>query len=117
MELGIPPGGLAQARSKLPSQWNFKYSFKGAKASAPLQILDDGEFTYMRFARYENLPAVFLVDDRKNESLVNFRREGDWLVIEKVGRQFSLRGTGNAEITCVFNDAFPGRPDSALRER
>ena len=107
---GLPP----QSRSKLPSQWNFKYSVKGSRVAAPVQVLDDGEFTYVRFARYDSAPAVFEVDAEKKETLANFRREGDWLVLEKVTRQLVFRMAGNAEIACVFNDAFPQRPDSAL---
>lgn len=113
MASGMP----AQSRNKLPSQWNFKYSFKGSRVAAPVQVLDDGEFTYLRFANYESVPAVFDVDTQKNETLVNFRREGEWLVIEKVSRQLVFRSAGNTEIACVFNDAFPQRPDTALRER
>jgi type IV secretion system protein VirB9 len=113
MSAGMPP----QSRSKLPSQWNFKYSFKGSRVAAPVQVLDDGEFTYIRFANHESVPAVFEVDTQKNETLANFRREGEWLVIEKVTRQLVFRSAGNVEIACVFNDAFPQRPESALRER
>ncbi|NBQ59163.1 MAG: hypothetical protein EBU32_12465 [Opitutaceae bacterium] len=85
--------------------------------AAPIQILDDGEFTYVRFARYDNVPAVFVVDSQKNETLANFRREGEWLVIEKVARQLVFRGYNNTEIACVFNDSFPQRPATSLRER
>ncbi len=113
LALGLPPG----SRSKLPSEWNFKYSYKGSRVAAPLQVLDDGQFTYLRFANHESVPAVFEVDTQKNETLANFRREGDWLVIEKVTRQLVFRSAGNAEIACVFNDAFPQRPETALRER
>lgn len=113
----LAAGQLPQSRSRLPSQWNFNYSFKGSRAAAPLQVLDDGQFTYLRFANYESVPAVFEADAQKNEILANFRREGDWLVIEKVTRQLVFRGAGNVEIACVFNDAFPKRPDSTMRER
>lgn len=113
MASGLPP----QSRGRLPSQWNFKYSFKGSRVAAPVQVLDDGEFTYLRFANHESVPAVFDVDTQKHETLVNFRREGEWLVIEKVARQLVFRTAGNTEIACVFNDAFPQRPDTALRER
>ncbi|MGE0098068.1 MAG: TrbG/VirB9 family P-type conjugative transfer protein [Hydrogenophaga sp.] len=117
MPTALAAGLSSQSRSKLPSQWNFKYSFKGSRVAAPVQVLDDGEFTYIRFARHENTPAVFEVDTQKNETLVNFRREGEWLVVEKVTRQLVFRSAGNAEVACVFNDAFPKRPDTGLRER
>lgn len=113
MSLGQPP----ESRRRLPSQWNFNYSFKGSRVAAPVQVLDDGQFTYLRFANFESVPAVFEVDTKKNENLANFRREGEWLVIEKVVRQLVFRSGGNTEIACVFNDAFPQRPESVLRER
>lgn len=113
MASGLP----AQSHGKPPSQWNFSYSFKGSRVAAPVQVLDDGQFTYLRFARHESLPAVFEVDTQKNETLANFRREGEWLVIEKVTRQLVFRSAGNVEIACVFNDAFPERSETALRER
>ncbi len=113
----IAAGQSPELRSKLPSQWNFNYSVKGSRLAAPVQVLDDGEFTYVRFARYDSAPAVFEVDAEKKETLANFRREGDWLVLEKVTRQLVFRMAGNAEIACVFNDAFPQRAESSLRER
>ncbi|MCW5654240.1 TrbG/VirB9 family P-type conjugative transfer protein [Hydrogenophaga sp.] len=114
---GLSIGQTPQARRKSPTQWNFSYSFKGSRVAAPLQVLDDGEFTYLRFAHYESVPAVFEVDTQKKETLANFRREGEWLVIEKVTRQLVFRLSGNAEIACVFNDAYPERPESSLKER
>lgn len=103
-------------RAKSPAEWNYKYSFKGSKQAAPLQMLDDGEFTYIRFTNYENTPAIFLVDSDKKETLLNFRREGEWLVIERIAHQFTFRANNNADIACVFNDAYPVRPISALSE-
>lgn len=110
--------GIVQgAKAKSPTQFNFKYSFKGSSRAAPIQTFDDGEFTYFRFAEHENVPAVFLVDSDKKETLVNYRREGEWLVVERVARQYTLRANNNRDVACVFNDAFPQREQSSLASR
>ena len=51
--------------------------------------------------REARLPGVFVVGANRAESLVNFRREGDFLVVDKVAHQWTLRNGDQA--TCVFN--------------
>ena len=89
------------APARKPTDYNFDYSMKGAREIAPIRVFDDGEFTYMQFASLADLPAVFLVDKDKQESVVNYRIEGPYVVVERIGRQFSLRH-GN-EVACVYN--------------
>jgi len=91
-----------------PSRWNFQYTFAGDKSQVPLRIFDNGRFTYLEFADVTDVPAIFLVDDERNEALVNSVREGKYLVIHRVGRQFTLRN--GDEVTCIFNEAFEDAP-------
>ena len=87
---------------------NRNYSFSGSSDVAPLQIFDDGEFTFFEFKdKNAELPAIFSVDRFGNEELVNFRVKGNYLVIEKVVQQFTLRR--GVDITCIFNEANPLR--------
>lgn len=89
-----------------PERYNTNYSISGSRLVAPLKIFDDGEFTYMEFANINaDLPAVFQVDANRNESLVNFRIEGNYVVIERVAHRFTLRY--GDEVACVFNDSDP----------
>jgi len=53
----------------------------------------------------------FAVDPDGNESVVNFRMEGKYVVIERVGSLFTLRD-GN-EALCLFNE---DRPSAARIE-
>jgi type IV secretion system protein VirB9 len=46
-------------------------------------------------------PAFFQVLPNRSESLVNYRREGDLLVVDKVAAQWTLRS--GEEATCIFN--------------
>lgn len=88
---------------------NFNYSMshvKGSQSIVPIKVFDDGKFTYLQFNKVNSdFPAVFLVDSRGRESLVNFRTVDDYLIIERVSSVFTLRnGTYTA---CLFNENMP----------
>lgn len=78
---------------------NTDYAYKGSSANKPSVIFDDGTKTFFRFEG--NVPAIYIVDRQRNESLVNFRREGPYLVVDRVNYQWTLRN--GDEVTCVFN--------------
>jgi type IV secretion system protein VirB9 len=78
---------------------NTDYAYKGASANKPSVIFDDGTKTFFRFDG--QVPAIYIVDRQRSESLVNFRREGPYLVVDRVNYQWTLRNGG--EVTCVFN--------------
>ena len=85
------------------SIYNFNYDFTGEQRIAPLKVFDNGEFTYLQFAQKgTELPAMFAVDSEGFESLVNFRIAGDYVIIERVAAQFTLRN-GN-DIVCIYNN-------------
>jgi type IV secretion system protein VirB9 len=63
-------------------------------------VFDDGIKTFMKFSG--DTPAIFIVDKRRRESLVNYRREQDYIVIDAVSRQWTLR-FGTETETCLFN--------------
>jgi type IV secretion system protein VirB9 len=89
-----------------PENYNFNYNLAGSDIIAPLRIFDDGKFTYFEFSDVNaELPAFFLVDFASNESLVNYRVMGKYVVVEKVGSRFTLRN--GPHITCVFNESKP----------
>ena len=91
---------------KHPELYNFKYKVSGnAKNIEPVQIFDDGEFTYMKFRDINaELPAIFRVESDNTESLVNYRLANGYIVVERVAGRFTLRH-GN-DIICVFNEAW-----------
>lgn len=78
---------------------NSDYGYKGASANKPVAIFDDGTKTWFRFDG--ETPAIYSVDGDRNESLVNFRTEGPYVVVDKVAAQWTLRSGQNA--TCIFN--------------
>lgn len=90
--------------SKDPSAYNWHYSYSGDRSILPLHVFDDGNFTYLQLRPGQPVPAIFAVDNAKGEeSVVNFRRQGDYLVITRIAPQFTLRN-GNYAVVSIFSD-------------
>lgn len=88
-----------------PGKYNFRYSISGPEFVAPIRIFDDGQFTYFEFRGVNaDVPAFFMVDSQGNESIVNYRTRGNYIVVERVAARYTLRW-GN-DIVCVFNEGF-----------
>lgn len=87
------------ALKRHPERVNFDYGFKGSVLNKPGAVFDDGKKTYFRFPG--DVPGVFLVMPGGAETLINYRREGDIIVVDQVAAQWTLRNGDQA--TCVFN--------------
>ncbi len=84
------------------SIYNFNYQYTGEPSIAPLKVFDNGEFTYFQFPKKNaEIPAIFTVDAAGFESLVNFRAAGQYIIVERVAPQFTLRD--GPDIVCVYN--------------
>ncbi len=88
--------------SKKPWVKNTHYSARGNSGAAPFFVFDDGKFTYFYFGKQKDFPAIFTVDMKGNESTVNYHLQGNYVVVETLSSQFTLRN-GN-QIASVFND-------------
>ncbi len=88
-----------------PERYNFNYTMAGEETIAPIKVFDDGEFTYLQFrSKNARLPAIFAVDNQGFESVVNYRVIGDYIIVETMAKQFTLRN--GPDILCVFNEMF-----------
>ncbi len=89
---------------KHPGNYNWDYSFNGSHSIMPVHIFDDGRFTYLQLQAGQPIPAVFSVDNRSGkESVVNYRRDGQYLVVQQIAPQFTLR-EGKYHVASVFNN-------------
>lgn len=87
-----------------PADYNWDYSFHGDRVIVPVHVFDDGKFTYMQLQEGQSMPAVFAVDNPDgNESVVNYRQDDEYLVIQRVAPQFTLR-VGTNQVATVFNN-------------
>lgn len=78
---------------------NIDYSFTGSTLIKPTVVFDDGNKTFLKFKG--KTPAIFTVNPDYSETLVNFRKEGEYIVVDTTATQFTLRDGANW--TCVFN--------------
>lgn len=87
-----------------PEKLNWKYSFTGDRALAPIAAFDNSQFTYFKFKNdgMSHLPSVFIVDKHRHETLVNYHMQGEYLVIYSIAKQFTLRD--GDYVTSVYND-------------
>lgn len=88
---------------KHPEKFNLAYSVRGSDLIEPLRIFDDGEFTYFEFRdKNAEIPAFFRVNADQQEELINFRKRGNYIVVERVDARFTLRR--GPDILCVYNE-------------
>lgn len=90
--------------SSLDWNWGYSFSCRCQTDLVPIRAFDDGKFTYFQFAPHSQIPAIFIVDGEGHESLANWHMKGEYVVIQKTAKQFSMR-SGSIQ-SCVFNDKY-----------
>ncbi|ENT9826241.1 TrbG/VirB9 family P-type conjugative transfer protein [Salmonella enterica] len=92
-------GLFAESKGKVR---NHNYWLQGPEAMTPIQVWDDGRFTYFKFSPGQDIPAFYYVDDQGNESLAEAHPDGNEVVsIARLEKKFVLRnGDG---VACVYN--------------
>lgn len=90
-------------KSKISASINKYYSFNGSELLKPLHVFDDGQFTFFEFEKNQAIPAIFAIDDKRGkESVTNIRKEGNYIVVQRLAPQFTLRH--GALVASIFND-------------
>jgi type IV secretion system protein VirB9 len=97
---------VSEALAASPPTINRQYGFCGPPSLKPIEALDDGIQTRLRFPARVDLPAVFVRNEDGAESLVNFTVEGDALIVHRVAKAFVLRR--GRLVGCIVNQAFAG---------
>lgn len=87
-----------------PAKLNWKYSFTGDSELAPQTVFDNGQFTYFKFKNpaSHRMPSVFIVNHHRSETLVNYHMQGEYLVVNAVAKQFTLRD--GETVTSIYNE-------------
>lgn len=81
---------------------NADYRFSGNAQLIPAHVHDDGRFTYFELSENQPVPAIFAVNDKDGkEAIVNLRREGNTLIVQRLAPQFTLRK--GSLVASVFN--------------
>ncbi len=92
--------------SPLDWNWNYSYSERCSLNNVPIRAFDDGTFTYFEFGPNHDNPAIFIVDGQGHESLANWHMKGQYIVVERLAPQFTIRSNGANDASCVFNQNY-----------
>ena len=100
-DLLVPSQAAAEANSihpgVSPELLNFDYTIKKRKGNprwSPVSVFDDGHKTFLKLPKeLENtqIPAVFLVTREEKTQMVNYRYQGNVLIIDRLIEQMELR--------------------------
>lgn len=91
------------AKPILEKHYHWDYTFSGNPQVKPLHVFDDGTFTYFQLQPNQSVPAIFAVDSVSGkEALINFRKQGKYIVVQRTAPQFTLR-QGSDAVASVFN--------------
>lgn len=76
---------------------NFDYTIDGDASFRPLQVFDDGKFTWLRLPKTQDMPAVFLVAEDGGVELINTHLRGDYVVVQRLVDKLLLK-LGKTEV-------------------
>jgi type IV secretion system protein VirB9 len=79
-----PAAAAASASAEAELIVEGRYRLSGERTLRPSRISDDGRHTYIEFPRDQAIPAIYAVDERGGESLVNGMMRDDLFVIDSV---------------------------------
>lgn len=80
-----------------PSSLDFGYTIEGTASFRPTAVYTNGQFTFLVMPNIQDSPAVFLMDDEGNPSLINWKVKGQMIVVERKADRLLLK-LGSAEV-------------------
>lgn len=88
------------------SGYNYRYTYSGGGALAPLKVYDDGKVTYFKFGS-NAVPQISVITAKGETLEVTSRRTADGMVaVNAVAPRFSIRQAGEQPVL-VYNES-PG---------
>jgi len=111
-----PPAQVADKTPEpTPADLNFAWTSAGAKQLLPARTFDDGKATWLAWPKDSAMPAILVREPNGEEGPVNYRVQGDYVVVDGVPAQLVLRaGKLLATLTPSPRPAAPQPQPAAL---
>lgn len=107
------PQLLANASAAAPAiahpKMNYSWKGKGDKQLLPARYYDDGKLLYLQWKAGVPMPALFDRDEEGREGLLNYRQQGNFIVVEGVPNTLVMR---LGKDTALLINRNPSKPDS-----
>lgn len=89
-------------------KFNFNYRITGEVGFKPLQVMDNGKFTWVRMPpNIPELPAVFAIGADDKAEMVNFTVKRDYIIVHRVAKGILLKiGKDEVRITHETESSF-----------
>jgi len=82
----------AGASASSEGRFRFDWRMSGDPEVAPAQVFDNGRRMWLQFEPGQAIPAIFGRKEEGGYQLLDYRREGPYVVLEAVWRSLQLRG-------------------------
>lgn len=88
----VPPVQVAdKAPEPTPADLNFAWTAAGARQLLPARTFDDGKSTWLAWPKDSAMPAILVREPNGEEGPVNYRVQGEYVVVDGVPAQLVLR--------------------------
>lgn len=74
-----------------PTSLDFGFKIDGEASFKPTTAYTNGKFTFLVMPETQDSPAVFLLDEDNNPSLINYQVKGRVIVVERAARRLLLK--------------------------
>jgi P-type conjugative transfer protein VirB9 len=83
-----------------PTALDFGFDIEGAASFKPTAVYTNGKFTFLVMPETQDSPAVFVLDEESNPSLINYQVKGRMIVVERAALRLLLKlGATEVHIT------------------
>lgn len=103
-------GGVGSGNNK-----NFDYFAAGDGQFKPVEVFDNGRQTFFEFDQNAPRPAIFKVDKKGKESLVNVRTNGKFTIVDSVSELWTVR-IGDEALCVAQGGAIASLPFNLRKE-
>lgn len=80
-----------------PASLDFGFDIVGQAPFKPTAVYSNGKFTFLVMPNSQDSPAIFLLDEDDNPSLINYQVKSNVIVVERVANRLLLK-LGPAEV-------------------
>jgi type IV secretion system protein VirB9 len=85
------PQVAEKAPEATPADLHFDWATNGSKQILPMRAFDDGKSTWLAWPKDASMPAILQREPDGQEGPVNYRVQGDYVVVDGVPPQLVLR--------------------------
>ena len=91
-----------------PSTLDFGFKIEGDAPFKPTTAYTNGKFTFLVMPNTQDSPAIFLLDNGDNPSLINYQVKANMIVVERVATKLLLK-LGNTEVRITKRGPFESK--------